>query len=386
MAIGKELGASVTKVAGKVYAVLPFKLLAKDASFTDINRQPIPKGDPAQKKKYLDSLRLKIKRLERIKSLNHRHARLFDSFAASGRKSLHIIVDDLDGEAGKIDEKLEQWSKNLSAASSSFIAREVIPRRIRTAGALGKYVKMIANLVQGAESRYLTKINRVLQEVNIPIARFEARVLVQASQQIDIQKKELPQTQQVEQLLAEKKVSWQTFDEAYGDYSQIPTIADKSISLLQAILSRCFNEAKLRENIASTYSEIIALMHERRLIQAIAVVPTGSLKTVVKYKDKTISHPAGSEKAFYSLAILTALAHYFQTPVLIDEVANNLDSKNLRAFFELVRDFKDRYSVQYVLSIKQTNDFDLDGWVRDLREDIVVHEIKEKNITEISLR
>jgi hypothetical protein len=311
---------------------------------------------------------------------------LFDSFAASGRKSLHIIVDDLDGEAGKIDEKLEQWSKNLSAASSSFIAREVIPRRIRTAGALGKYVKMIANLVQGAESRYLTKINRVLQEVNIPIARFEARVLVQASQQIDIQKKELPQTQQVEQLLAEKKVSWQTFDEAYGDYSQIPTIADKSISLLQAILSRCFNEAKLRENIASTYSEIIALMHERRLIQAIAVVPTGSLKTVVKYKDKTISHPAGSEKAFYSLAILTALAHYFQTPVLIDEVANNLDSKNLRAFFELVRDFKDRYSVQYVLSIKQTNDFDLDGWVRDLREDIVVHEIKEKNITEISLR
>ncbi len=383
--IGIEVGASVTKVGGKVYAVLPFKLLAEDASFTDINRQPIPKGDSAQKKKYLDSVRGKIKRLRRIKALTEESVKLFESFTRAGKRSLQSLVDDLDHEAEKIDDNLGKWSKDLSSASSSFAGKKITPRKIKSTGALNKYTKLIDDLVNKAESRYLTKIKRVLHEVNVQIARFDPRELRQASDQVSKQKKELPQTEKVEQLLAGKKVSWRTFDETYNDYLQVPRITDGAVSLLESILSKCFDEAKLRESIAGTCNEIIALMHERRLIQAVAEVPTGSLKTVVKYKDKTISHPAGSEKAFYSLAILTALAHYFQTPVLIDEVANNLDSKNLRAFFELVTEFKDRYSVQYVLSIKQTNDFDFDGWVKDMREDVVIHEIKEKNIARINL-
>ncbi len=383
--IGSEIGASVTKVGSKVYAVLPFKLLAKDASFTDINRQPITKGDPAEKEKYLDSLRGKIKRLGRTKALADDSIKLFDSFAQDGKRSLHTLVDGLDSRADKIDDHLERWSKNLSSASSSFVGKKIAARKIKSANALAKYTNLIDSQVTKAESRHLTKIKRVLRQVNVQIAKFDTRALAQASHQVSEQKKELPQTEEAERLLAERKVAWEKLDEKYNDYSQVPRIADASISILEAILSKCFDEAKLRESIAGTYKEIITLMHERRLIQAIAEVPAGSLKTVVKYKDKIISHPAGSEKAFYSLAILTALAHYFQTPVLIDEVANNLDSKNLRAFFELVRDFKDRYSVQYVLSIKQTNDFDFDGWVKDLREDVVVHEIKEKNITEISL-
>ena len=141
----------------------------------------------------------------------------------------------------------------------------------------------------------------------------------------------------------------------------------------------------LRERIVGTYNEIIRLMQERRLVQATAEINPGELKSVVRYKGKTISHPAGSEKSFFSLAILTALAHYFQTPVLIDEVANNLDTKNLKAFFELVSEFKDRYSIQFVLSIKQTNDFDLDGWVKDMSEEISVHEIKDKIIQRITV-
>ena len=86
--------------------------------------------------------------------------------------------------------------------------------------------------------------------------------------------------------------------------------------------------------------EIMKLMQERRLIQATAEVGPEELKSVVLYKGKAISHPAESEKSFFSLAMRTALAHYFQTPILIDEVANNLDSRNLRAFFELVDEFK----------------------------------------------
>ncbi|MFH8132239.1 MAG: hypothetical protein QW321_01380, partial [Candidatus Aenigmatarchaeota archaeon] len=109
------------------------------------------------------------------------------------------------------------------------------------------------------------------------------------------------------------------------------------------------------------------------------------LKGVVRYKGKLISHPSGSEKAFFSLAILTALAHYFQTPVLIDEVANNLDSKNLKAFFELIKEFKDKYGIQYVLSVKDTRDFDFDTWVKDLRDDICVYGVQDKHVQMMAL-
>jgi HJR/Mrr/RecB family endonuclease len=141
----------------------------------------------------------------------------------------------------------------------------------------------------------------------------------------------------------------------------------------------------LRERITETYNEIIATMQERRLIQAIAEIQPKELRSVVKYKGKIISHPAGSEKSFFSLAILTALAHYFQTPVLIDEVANNLDTKNLKAFFELADEFKDRYGIQYVLSIKQTNDFELDGWVKELSNELAIHEIRDKQIRKLEI-
>jgi uncharacterized protein YihD (DUF1040 family) len=36
--------------------------------------------------------------------------------------------------------------------------------------------------------------------------------------------------------------------------------------------------------------------------------------------------------------------------------------------------------LQFVLSIKETRDFDLDGWVKNLADDIVVYELKGKNI------
>jgi ABC-type lipoprotein export system ATPase subunit len=124
-------------------------------------------------------------------------------------------------------------------------------------------------------------------------------------------------------------------------------------------------------------------MRERKLIQAIASISKGMMKAEVTYKDKPITHPAGAEKAFFSLAILTALAHYFRMPVLIDEVANNLDSKNLQAFFSLVTELKDEKSVQYLLSVKETKDFDMEGWVKDIADELAIYRIEGKNITKI---
>lgn len=383
--IGKELSASVTKVNGKVYTILPFKLLSSDSSFTDINRQPIPQGDRTQKKNYLDSLRQKIRRLERVRTLDDESAKLFDEFVQIGRRGLNRLVGSLDDKADEIDERLRRWSQDLAAVSISFTGTKIIPRELKSTPSLNNYARQIESLASKAEKRHLTKVKRALHQVNVEVAGFDQPSLEQASKEVNEKLSELPQTQSIEVTLSQTKLFWQKQDEAYQDYFQVPKITEASTTLLKEILSKCFDESKLREQITGTYNEILNLMHERRMVQAVAEVPTGSLKAVVKYKGKQISHPAGSEKAFYSLAILTALAHYFQVPVLIDEVANNLDSKNLRAFFEMVREFKDRYSVQYVLSIKQTNDFDFDGWVKDLRDDIAIHEIKDKNIVKISI-
>lgn len=71
------------------------------------------------------------------------------------------------------------------------------------------------------------------------------------------------------------------------------------------------------------------LIHQRRLIQAVSELLNREQRSVVKYKRKMISYPAESEKSFFSLAILPASTRYFRTPDLIDEVANNSDSKNL---------------------------------------------------------
>ena len=65
---------------------------------------------------------------------------------------------------------------------------------------------------------------------------------------------------------------------------------------------------------------------------------------------------------------------------MIDEVANNLDSRNLPAFFNLVIEFMSEMQLQYVLSIKETRDFDLDGWVKDVADDVIIYELKGKSI------
>jgi hypothetical protein len=385
MKTGKEIDASVTKVGGKVYTVLPLKLLAKDSSFSEINPQPIPKGSKEEYKKYLESVTTRIKKLRRVKSLHDESERLFNKFSRGGIQVLNSLVDILDRKGDRIKKDIEDWSSEIASSSSSFIGKNIKAKAISSVNHVNQYAKQIETQTSTMESRFIGKVNNVLRDLSVPVTKLDQHELEKILQQVRLKIKELPQMEMVEDSVGERKIEWQRNDEAYNDFAQIPRIADETIFVLEQILAKCFDETKLRERIVGTYNEILTLMQERRLIQAVAEIQPQELRSVVKYKGKVISHPAGSEKTFYSLAILTALAHYFQTPLLIDEVANNLDSNNLRAFFELVNEFKDRYSVQYVLSIKQTNDFDLDGWVKELRDGTEIHEIKDKNISKIDL-
>lgn len=384
--IEKEAPASITKIEGRVFTVVDAKLLVKDSSLAEISKHPIPKGKPDEKRRSLKSLHSKITKLKNIKKRKRKVEKLFNNFITKDLPKLHQLETELEKNIKKVEKRIKKWSEKLASLSSSFTGKKIEPREFRSHKDVEEFINRINIKISAAENHYLKKINLTLESLGIrQVKELVTRKLQKILKQIKKQIENLPKLKKLEEKLQQQKQAWQEKSEIYLDYAEIPKLTREIVPILEKILHKCFNEQKLREKIASTYAEIIKIMHQRQLIQAVSEITFQDLKGVVKYKGKTISHPAGSEKAFFSLAILTTLAHFFQIPVLIDEVANNLDSKNLKAFFELVREFKDKYGIQYVLSVKETKDFDLETWVKDLRDDIVVYEIQDKHIQQLKL-
>jgi DNA repair exonuclease SbcCD ATPase subunit len=379
--VGREIAASITKIGEKVYTVIDAELLMKDSSLADISKHPIPKGKVSEKKKYLKLLQSKISRLKSIEEHLQDKQTLFEKFVKNDLSSLSKLEASLEKTIEKIKEEIKNWSEDLATLSSSFTGKKIRPRKLKESKDVQNFIEKVDEYVVLAEKRYLQKVNITLKQLDLPqIKELKARKMQIVLKQVSKQIENLPQLKELAKMLQEKKQGWQQKSEEYQDYSEMPPLADEMINILEKILQKCFDEQKLKEKIASTYMDIIKVMQERNLIRAISEVKPQQIRSVVKYKGKFISHPAGSEKAFFTLAILTALAHYFQTPVLIDEVANNLDSTNLKSFFELIKEFKDKYAVQYVLSVKETKDFDFDSWVRDLHDDLEIYKIEDKQI------
>lgn len=377
---GKVLPAGVTEIDTKAYAVLNLRMLAKHPSLSKISNEPIPQGTTQQKKQYQLGLTKRISAMNKIRDLNGTAETEFESFIKEDIPELNNLVSNLWKRTESVEKGIRQWSSDLVSAASSFLGTKVRARNLRSQRDVDSFATSSTRLMAKRESRYLSRLNSRLKELDIKVDKLTVYEVRKAARIIRQQRKELPGLETVSTVLEENKTEWQKREEVYSDYSKIPEIADLVISVLHEIAEKCFDSGKLKKQIAGTYNDIMKIMAERNLIKATFQMPEGELKGAVEYKDRPITHPAGSEKAFFSLAILTALAHYFQTPVLIDEVANNLDSKNLRAFFELVREFKERWSVQYVLSVKETNDFELEGWVREMSEHTEIYEITDKRI------
>jgi energy-coupling factor transporter ATP-binding protein EcfA2 len=378
--IRKVLDAGVTEIANKAYAVLPVTLLAKHPLFSDISNEPIPKGTSQQKKQYQAILKAKIETLNKIRNLHENSQSEFDSFIKDDISELTQLMNNLGNRAENTKTKIQNWSTNLATGSSSFIGKKIRARILKSERDVYSFVKAVTRLMSAKEANYLKRLNSNLKELGIKIDELSLVRVKKALKLIMEEKKDLRALDTVHALLEENKSEWQKQEEVYSDYREIPSMTDIMLSVLQKIVAKCFDERKLKKLIAGTYNQIMKTMVERNLVRAILEMPEGELKAGVKYRDKPITHPAGSEKAFFSLAILTSLAHYFGTPVLIDEVANNLDSKNLKAFFELVKEFKERWNVQYVLSVKETSDFDLEGWVQDMSDHMKIYEVTEKAI------
>jgi hypothetical protein len=169
---------------------------------------------------------------------------------------------------------------------------------------------------------------------------------------------------------------WENIDTEYSDLTYVPAIADGLNKVLGLILDNIFDEREVIQGVREIITEINGKLASEGLVNCVVELSEDSIQlSKTTYKTREITHPCGAERSFFSLAALTALAVYFRLPVIIDEAANNLDRDNLRRFISLTKEFATEYQVQYILSIKETDDFPLDGWVRQFADDLQVYQV-----------
>jgi DNA repair exonuclease SbcCD ATPase subunit len=179
------------------------------------------------------------------------------------------------------------------------------------------------------------------------------------------------------ELTRQKRAEWENNDAEYANLTYVPAVVDGLNKTLNTILANAFDEQEVIQGIQEIIVEINNKLATEGLVNSCIEMGEDSLqlsKTI--YKDREITHPCGAERSFFSLATLTALARYFRLPVIIDEAANNLDKNHLRHFVSLIREFVATYNVQYILSIKETDDFPLDGWVREFADDLQIYKVE----------
>lgn len=378
-----EERASLTKIAGRVHAVIPINVLVRDPSYAKIASEPVPKGSKNERKRYLNELSNKKIVLKKILEDIDESNSLFTSVKKRDLPFLSKYSEELAGKTKNIEQEIDKWLASLVSEVSVFFEKPWRKPKIESRSGLKKFVTQTAKAVGSKKEEHLNRLNKILEPLQIHMKDFCRKEINIVLKEMKRQKTTIPKYSELVRYLNSQKEAWRNRDEEYRDYSVIPKLAENGQRIMKSIANNSVDEEKLREAIASTYTDIINRMKERKLIQAITSISKGTMKAEVTYKDRIITHPAGAEKAFFSLAILTALAHYFKMPILIDEVANNVDSKNLQAFFNLVSELKDERSVQYLLSVKETKDFEMDGWVKEIADELAIYRIEDKNITKI---
>ena len=378
--IGVEKRATITKIGRKAYTVIPIKTLVEDPVFTTLSDRPIPKGSKEERYRYLKHLKREFDDLSKALSKEKAAQRKFTDFHKRGLKKLASFEEALKRKMEDLRESISRWVNEAMNQLSAFMGKPERPRSVKKESDVDSLVDYIQRKVETRKEVYLNNLNEKLRALKVKLEEFNGKSIEKVKTVIEQQRKELPAYRKIVDFLDGKKEEFQDYDELYTDYSYIPGIVEETIPILDAIINESVNEQKLKVAIATTYNEIIEKLKNRKLIEAVAEVSESNLRAQVKYKDRVITHPAGTEKSFFSLAILSALGHYFRMPILMDEVANNLDARNLPAFFNLIVELKSQKQLQYVLSIKETKDFDLDGWVRDLADEIIIYELKGKRI------
>lgn len=383
---GKEEEAAVTKIGQKAYTVIPIEILREDPTFALLNKQPIPKGADEEKSEYLKQQTNRLGQLKRTAQKKEEAEKDFDEFVKKSRPTLSSMEEQLQIRVEGLRQTIDNWQSGVANCMSAFTGEESeIPRKVECVEEIRAITNGAEKEINNKTKEYLSNLNERVSAIGYEAASFDENSVSKLLTELGKEKLQIPKYEKANSFIDESRDIWRSNDEAYADYSQIPKIAKEASAIFTAFLDNCIDEKELKKAIVTTFNEIINEMRARKLIEAYPEISAENIQVNVKYKDKEITHPAGSEKAFFSLAILTALGHYFQMPILIDEVANNLDQNNLPSFFNLVLEQKSRRGIQYLLSIKQTRDFDLEGWVREMGDDLEIYELEGKKLQRKSL-
>jgi hypothetical protein len=378
---GEEKEAFVTKIGTKAYTVIPIHILTQDPTFTALNRQPIPKGAEEEKKKYLKQQSRRLKELRTIADKAKKAQQLLETFLKKSRPSLSSVEKQLQNRSEELRIGIDEWQTEITNHVSAFLGEKFeITKKIEHIREVDTFSNDAQQQIERKTKEYLSNLNERVSQLGFAPVSFDEDSVRKLSIELKRERLQIPQYEKAVEFLDNTKERWRENDEEYIDFSLMPAIAEHTSMVFQSILKSCIDEKELKEAIIATFNEIINEMRKRKLIEAYPEISARELQVSVKYKDKEITHPAGSEKAFFSLAILTALGHYFQMPILIDEVANNLDQNNLPSFFNIALEQKSRRDIQYLLSIKQTRDFDLEGWVKEMANELEIYELQGKKI------
>jgi len=361
-----------------VHALVPLKLMDDDPAFTRLSPEPIPDASEEQKKKYARSLGKKIANLKLICEDRDRAEGFFKNEFARLLSDLSGYSDTLTRNGQREKEKISDLVREIGDKLRLFARESIEMPPLENEGDIPPFLEAVKEVMESKREDYREELNRKVSSVGLPAGEFNTGEIDLLLGRLAEMEKGLPRYRSVWTELTEKeRVEWQKNDAEYADLSYVPAMAGGIERTLDAILDNAFDEHEVIQGIKEIIVEINNKLREEDLVGSGIEMGEDSLQLArIAYKDREITHPSGAERSFFSLAALTALARYFGLPVIIDEAANNLDKNHLRRFISLVREFAADYDVQYILSIKETDDFPLHGWVQEFADDLQIYRVE----------
>ena len=360
-----------------VHGLVPLKLMDEDPAFTRLSPEPIPEASEEQKREYAQALRRKIGNLGLICEGKGRAESFFSSEFI--RELSHIseygaaLMEREKSEREKVSRAVAQIQSKLLL----FTQQRVEMPKLECEGDIEPFLLGVRQIVSARKSEYELALVSKAKSLGIQAGEFSTQEIGSLLSRVADMEKGVPLRKAIwTELTTQRRIEWERNDLEHIDLACVPAVVDGIDRALDAVLCNAFDEQEVIAGIREIIVDINSKLVDEGLINSCIEVGEGSLQlSKTMYKDREITHPCGAERSFFSLAALTALARYFGLPVIIDEAANNLDRDHLRHFVSLIREFAASYDVQYILSIKQTDDFPLDGWVREFADDLQIYQV-----------
>jgi hypothetical protein len=374
-----------------VHGLVPLKLMDEDPAFARLSPEPIPDAPEEDKKKYAQLLAKRVENLRIICEDKDSAESFFDNQFVPELTRISAYSTTLMENEKTEKEKISNSAKDIHNKLLLFAREHIDMPKLERQEDSKPFLLAVRQIMSGKKSAYGEEVNQRAKSLGIQIAEFNTQEIDSLLWKLAEMEKGVPYYKSIwTQLTKQKRIEWGNNDAEYADLTYVPAVVDGIDKTLATILDNAFDEQEIIEGIQEIIVEINNKLMAEGLVNSCIEMGEGSLQlSKTTYKDKEITHPCGAERSFFSLATLSALARYFRLPVIIDEAANNLDKNHLRHFVSLIREFAASYDVQYILSIKETDDFPLGGWVQEFADDLQIYRVDydghRKRITPVDL-